>query len=399
MKYIYAFLVLICCCATQLSAQDTSNQRVGNVSKLAKLLHKFGTSPEEIKLIIKGVIENPELYDEAWSRLINTIEESERDNWGFLKDLNMDFKTFQSQEDNALTSLGFSYDFSFDWSKYSESENSVRTQHSLSVGTKGNVAFRKTVNPTDFLEADLKYTFGQFRGGVISMDKDTLRYSRLNEIEDRLVMLDNPQGEEAQKLWEEFGANLKLSNQFYYGINLLSGIESNQDFSNFQWKGGIHLGLGVKAWDKNATLSKLNILDYPFALLRLITKTDTKFQPRGSVIPTALVGLDYIIPIDDVERETAEGKLNPYPRFKFETGYRTLVSDIAEQSIFFVANYRLYQELGASQEIRNQNLSTHSYLILSLQSSKGYYVSYSIGKLPFDRIDDRIYEMGFQYKF
>jgi len=108
MKYLYIFLILTCCSAIQLSAQDTPNQRVGSTSKLTKLLHKFGTSPEEVKLIIKGAIENPDMYNEAWWQLIHTLDDRGMDKWGFLKDLNTDFKTFQSQEDNSLTSLGFS---------------------------------------------------------------------------------------------------------------------------------------------------------------------------------------------------------------------------------------------------------------------------------------------------
>lgn len=397
MKLSYWILVVFFLVGSQLNAQDTNNE-VGTLNDLVELLKQAGKSDKEIGAIIEGVLENPDLYNKTWNWVIEKLNNDE-DKWGFLKDLNIDFKTFQAQEDSSLTSLGFAYDFSFDWSKFKESEKNRRTQHSFSINTKGNVAFNKEVNPTDFLESDVTYTLGQFQGGLISIDKDTLRFTRLNEVEDEIVKLTNPYGEEAEKLWEEFGKDLILSNQFYYGVNFSAGVESNQDFSDFQYKGGVHLGLGMKAWNEESTLSKLNIFDYPFALLRIITQTDKTFQPRGSTFPTALVGLDYIIPSEDSDREEIEGELNPFPRFKFEIGYRTLVSEISNTSIFFAANYRLYQELGASDELKEENLGKHSYLVLSLQSSKGFYVSYSTGKLPFDKKDDKVYELGFQYKF
>jgi len=367
------------------------------INSLVKTLKTGGRTDDEIKNAVNGVIKNPDLYNNLWKNFIEQAYKKDS-SWSFLKDLNIQFKTFQAT-DNAPTGLGFTYDFSFDYAKFTESTNHKhRVSQSFGLQTKGNVAFNKNINPTDFLESKVNYSISNFSGGIV-ITHDTIITKQIYAIVGILVNINDMQSIEAIKLWEELGNNLVLTNQYYYSLSPKIALESNQDFSKKQFTPGVTLDLGVKAWNKKAVWSKLNVLDYPFALIRVILGADKRFTPYGSTLPTAQIAFDYVIPSNDTTREALTGNLNPFPRIKFETGFRTLITRIKKENIFFNANYRYYQEINAPETVTKANLATHSYFVMALQSTSGFYVSYANGKLPFDAKSDEVYSIGFNYKF
>ena len=378
------------------SQEESPNLSGEKLNGLIEFLENEGLSEERIQLIINGLIEDPDLYNDLWQKLVSEALDQDSTKWGFLNDLNIEFKTFQPV-DSSTTSLGFYYDFDFDYVKFKEKGKS-RISNSISLTAKGNVAFNKNVNPNDFLETNLNYSFSKYIGGVVAQNDEEI-FKKLNEIEDKLVTLEDPNSKEALKLWDEFGSYLKMTTQYYYSIRPKFGYESNQDFSTSQFTPGLMVNLGLKAWDKNSTTSKLNIFDYPFALLRLITGTDKKFTPYGSTFPTLGAGIDYIIPQKDQEREAILGNLDPFPRFMIESGFKTFISRVKKENIFFSANIRYYKELGAEKEIKEAKLDSHLFFVMALQSTSGFYVSYSYGKLPFDAKEDQVYSLGFNYNF
>jgi hypothetical protein len=389
-------IILICLTIvfnTFLAYSQVSEKQINSLVGVLKANNK---SESDIKNILNGIIKNPGLYNSIWSNFLKQSYISENDKYKFLNDLNVSFKTFQSK-DSTKSSLGFTYNFNFDYSKYVEIDNH-RIAHTFGLSTKGNVAFNKTLNPNNFLETKINYSYAHFSGGVVAQS-DTAIFTRLNDIEDKLIKIKDLKSDEAIKLWEDFGSNLQLTDQYFYGFSPKISYESNQDFSKTQFVPGINIDLGAKSWNDKATLSKLNLFDYPFALLRLITGTDQQFTTYGSTLPTVQLALDYVIPTKDSLRKVIVKNENPYPRFKFETSFRTFVSRISNENIFFNADYRYYQELSASKEIIAANLSSVEYFVMALQSTSGLFVSYSTGKLPFDRKTDQIYSIGFNYKF
>lgn len=373
-------------------AQISDNQ----ITELTKHLKSLNKEEEAIKEIIDGIIDNPDLYNDVWKILVDNAMKSDSVKWKYLDDLNLKFKTFQT-EDNSSATLGLSYDFNFDWVSFKEKNNHRKSQ-SFGLDARGNIALDKSLNPIDFLESNVNYNFTWFYGGVISNSDSTI-FDELNSIEDKLVKYDDPLSPEALKLWNDFGQKLKLSNQYYFSFEPKFGFESNQDFSKTQLVPGLKLNLGAKAWSNSSTLSKLNIFDYPFALIRVLTKTDKKYTPYGATIPTVQFGLDYVSPQNDTTREALVGNLDPFLRTKIEASFRTYVSKIRNERIFFNANFRIYHELSAEEVVENANLANNTYFVMALQSSSGFYVSYANGSLPFDAIDDKVYSIGFNYKF
>lgn len=384
-------LILFMLCSIAGYCQVSSNQ----INELVKVLKANLKTEQEIKQIIDGIIHDPELYNSFWKNFVDQANMSDSAKWKWLRDLNLQFKTFQT-DDNPNASLGLTYDINFDYANFrKQGQNRVSSKFSFSA--TGNVAFKKEFNPIDFLDTKVNYAYSRFVGGVVSKS-DSAVFSELNRVEDMLVNETDPQSPRAQALWEEFGRYLTLSNQYYYAFSPKLSLESNQDFSKTQFTPGLAIDLGAKAWNNKSTLARFNIFDYPFALLRYIVGTDKKLTVYGSTIPIVQFTFDYVLPSSDSVREVLTGNTDPYPRIKFESGFRSFITRIKKESIFFNANYRYYQELSASELIRKAHLDKHSYLALALQTSSGFYVSYVKGKLPFDMKSDEIYSVGFNFK-
>ena len=399
MKLLKANLLIVSVLAIVTSYGQVPDEQL---DELIEKLRSVQKTEAEIKAIIEGIIDDPDLYNSYWKNLIDQASGEDSTGiasngfkWNWLRDLNLHFKTFQT-EDNPNASLGFSYDVNFDLARFQRLEN-LRTSTKFGFSATGNVAFNKWLNPIDFLDTKLNYAYARFMGGVVSK-RDTAVFTELNRLEDLLVTERDPNSPYAQALWNKFGKFLELSNQYYYAISPKFSLESNQDFSTRQFTPGLSIDLGAKAWNTKSRLAKFNILDYPFALLRYIVGTDKNFTVYGSTLPTVQFTFDYVLPSSDSLRETYNGNLDPYPRLKFESGFRTFIVRIKKENIFFNANYRFYREPGASFAIRNAHLSKQSYLALAVQSSSGFYVSYAKGKLPFDAKGDEIYSIGFNLR-
>lgn len=369
-----------------------------NGSDLSDLIETFkkNSTEEELESIINGITNDPEIYNSIWSYYLNNVIKKDSIKWNFVKDLDINFKTFYSV-DSSVTSLGFSYGLNFDYAKSIQNNNN-QLSHALGISSDGNIAFSKGINPTDFIVSDIHYTFSSFSGGNV-VTRDTVIFKKQKELRDELAQLSNMQSERAYALWEEYGSYFKLSNKYYYAISPKFAFESNQDFSRYQLTPELAIDLGVKAWNDDNILAKLNVFDYPFALIRRIFGTDRKLTPYGATIPTIQLALNYIVPLNDTVRENITGNTDAFPRFKFEAGFRTIVVSTKKESIFFNANFRYYGEIGAPSEIKNANLDSYTYFIMSLQTSFGFYASYSVGKLPFDVQKDQAYSIGFNYNF
>ena len=386
-------IILAIAFSFQLNAQQILDQ---SIEETAKAMSLKGLSEEAIKDFLNNNIDDPKLYNDAWNSFLNYVSSKDSTAWNLLKDLNVVFQTFQNTSRTA-SALGFSYDFAYNYNKFTRTDQS-RTSNSFNFKARGNVSFNRDVNPNDFLDTSLDYAFTKFYGGVVKK-LDTATFSKLNAIEDKLAMLSDPNGTEAQKLWEEYYSYLQYSDQYYISFSPELSLESNQNFTNKQFVYSGNLALGMKSWDKNSTLSSFNIFDYPFALIRWITGTDSKFQPYGSTFPTVLAGINYVNPISDAQRLAVTGNTEGYERLNLESSFRTFVAKVEGENIFFNANIRYYKELNASAAIKAADLDEFFYFVGALQSSSGFYVSYARGALPFDAQGDEVYAVGFHYKF
>lgn len=384
MKYFLTLSILLVC----LFGQSQNSTKLPDVN-YEKLIYS-------IERKVDSLMENSDNWDKVLDLL--EVELSKKNlpiKW--LSNANIDFKTFQNA-DSSNSSLGFSYDFNIERAKIKE-RNENRIGKSISFESKGNVAFSREINPNDFLNTKLALNLFYSGGGTLIDDK-SLTMKELSNLR-KQIAVKYKSAEEilSSEEWVRINNSYVLKNSWIIKSDLNTSLESNQDFSKTQQTFGLRLGASVKSWDDENILAKWNLIDYPFALIRRITGYDTKVRASGANIPSILFNFDYVNPLNDTIRENIDPELNPFPRVNFEIGYRTPLTEVATQTLFFNCSFRYYTEIGASAEIKENSLDTFPYFTSSISSSDGFYISYSYGRLPFDKQDDAVYEIGFRYKF
>ena len=383
------FLIIF---TVQVSVNCYSQQIANEKIKFDDVLKIIEENSDSTASAIKDkIFKNPQLFNSVWQKALQLTVKGKFD---YLRDLNLQFKTFEANDSNKV-SLGFSYDWDFSFAK--QHETPVKSSElDFKLNAQGNVAFNKRINPADFLSTRFVFSRKSFGGGFVNKAPKELKDS-LIAIKMRLADLDDEEVKQSP-LWGELINHFKPLNRYYFDLNVSGGMESNQDFSLKQWMYGAQVMFSVKSYSDDNPLSQLNFLDYPFALIRKLTGTDDHITPYGASFPVFMAGIDMVKPNKDPLRKQLVGNLNAFPRFRFEAGFRTLLAQILDNTIFFNANFRIYKELDAPVIIKNAKLGHYVFFTSSLTSNKGLFVSYSNGKLPFDAQANAIYEIGFNYK-
>ena len=375
--------------STALAQKESIDKLINDISNVTGI--SKDSLENEISKMYSDILENTETLNKVLDTYV-----IEKTGISFLRDVNLRFKTFRVNGEDGSAALGFSYSYSKDIKKHLFSQDSVSSSGiSFAFKADGNVAFDRRENPQDFLDSKLSFHFFHSHGGVTDIADPTIA-DRLNKLEDELTKITDPDSLRNSPVWKEFMSTVsnRLTTQFYIDFSLRAGLESNQDFSQKQYVYGARLGFDLKAWNRNSTLANLNIFDWPFAVIRVLTGYDKNLSPLGSTIPTVLVGIDGVNPKDDSLRAMVEDD-SIYPRFSVEVSFKTPIS----KSAAFVANFRYYKELGASSAVKTANIEDFLYFTSAVTLSNGLFVSYTTGKLPFDAKNDQVYELGFQYKF
>lgn len=347
--------------------------------------------------VLRQSLESPETQ----SKILNSYLQSDS-GWQFLKDINFKFKAFDADA-RSETALGFSYDYQKSLTDHplpcgSEKSACIRGLD-LSISAKGNVAFDSDKNPNDFLDTSLDFGFFRSTGGSLGEPVDLLA------MDQAFADAKTPEEEEAviQKIIA--AVRPKLTDQFYIEVAGSASLESNQQFTIKQWTYGFHTILEMKSWSTNSALSKFNVFDYPFALLRTLTGYEDCgggsgkcFVPRGTSWPTFLLGITRVMPKDNDPR-TLAGDSSDFDRVQGELSFKTPLARVGEDSLYISINYRYYKELGAASGVKAADLDDFDFVTVVLGGDTGAFVSYTNGKLPLDAVDDRVFELGYQFHF
>jgi len=342
---------------------------------------------------VKSIFSNPDLYNDFFRQYVEKLKASDKGRYTFIRDLNLNFKSFQA--DTLPVALGFGYNYSNSWVKNKITEKSTLLQ-SYNLNFKGNVAFKKQFNPNDFLEYSIAFDNSFLWGGqVAELDEETS--IKMEELQDTILARRARKDPSFLGLYDELAKFINVTDQFALGIKGKFSFEANQDFSKRQLVPGLLITAGAKGWNKNEALQYFNVFDYPFALIRLITGTDKKFTIYGATFPSMLFGLDYVLPQDDTTRKEMLGTLDAYSRLRFEIGFKTRVARIGKEVLHFSSDFRWYKELNADKIIKDNKLDRSTFFVAAIESNSGLFVSYTTGKLPFDRRSDQVYSLGFKY--
>lgn len=344
---------------------------------------------------LKEVLENPETLNS----LLGAVLERQH-GWQFLKDIQFKFVAF---EEEGETGLGFTYNFdrALDWKFYAPATaDSSATTSGLNYAfqARGDVALDKDVNPKDFLDARLTFNFFRSAGGVGHWGEESQR--RFVELATKASEYDTDEEFLNSSEWSEISAMAQsaLSTQVYWEFGLDASIESDQTFRERNHTLGAHLALDVKAWKRASFLASVNLIDHPFAMIRLLTGYDRDFAPRGTAIPTILIGYDHVDPQGDTPRSQA-GDNSSYERLRAELAFKTPLARTAENEFFVTAGWRYYRELEASNVVSVAGIEDYDFVSVGIESEQGLFVGYASGRQPFDTVDHDFYQVGWKTNF
>jgi hypothetical protein len=355
-----------------------------------------GARTEDVIDSVRNALESPETQ----SRVLNTYLNRDH-GWQFLRDVNFRFKAFEA--DSADAALGFSYDYkkSLQGQELACGGEACVRGLDLNLAANGNVAFDADHNPNNLLDTALSFAYFQSTGGVKRAGDAAIRQFRTLQRE--FIAAETEAEEEAVVRKIESLVRPSLTDQFYWEVAADVSLESNQQFTQKQWTYGAHAVFEVKGWGDDSPFAKFNIFDYPFAALRMLTGYETCpnggsacFMPRGTAVPTLLVGFARVAPQDDDPRAQA-GDTSDFDRVRFEASFRTPLARVGDDRLYVSVNYRYYKELDASANVKSQDLDEFSFYTIVLGGSQGVYVSYSDGRLPLDAASDQVFELGYQF--
>lgn len=111
------------------------------------------------------------------------------------------------------------------------------------------------------------------------------------------------------------------------------------------------------------------------------------------------VNFGQVDPGKDAAREAALGTtdLDRYYRWDLEFLYMYPIAAKGIETLEF--NYRYFRETNPPASVERAGLDRHKLATVRLGFKNDLFLAYSSGTLPFDRQSDRIYEIGWSYKF
>jgi hypothetical protein len=324
--------------------------------------------------------------------------------FGLLTNLQLRLKAFDANGSSGA-GLGLEYAYERALQAVPLSTNPMtRSDLTLNFHSRGNIAFNQEENPDDFLDTGLAFHFFYRTGGVDpTLYKDEAFAANREALIKAAQVRGTPEEVNAHPAWRDWHARVRkaLTTQYVLDTAANLSLESNQDFSSKQYTYGLQAGGVIRAWNEDSPWARFNLLDWPFAALRILTGAQDrgKFTPSGQALPAVLAGVDMVDPFDNSVRLAVDPDDDPYPRVRVEVVFKTQVARLFDKDLWFSAGYRYFQELGASSAIRAADLNLFQYFAASLEFVNGVSLTYSTGKLPLDRESDQVFAIGYNIQF
>ena len=308
--------------------------------------------------------------------------------------MNLNFVTVQQ---GYTQGLALAYDWKKDLARTKHKQGSAHGGFHTGFEARGLLATSADSNPEDFNEAALHSSFFYARGGAAT---PAIMRAHLRGLADSAAAYRPSEAYLSSPQYYNLMAGLwdSLSTQFYFTAGPEARFESNQGGDRTQMAYGLRFGLDLKAWNPHRRLAKLNVFDWPAALIRLATGADSSWRPSGGAIPTVSVLLHNVIPGTNAERDSVLN-LDPFSRLSVEVRYRTKLTSVAEGPVWLSAEWRRHNEISPDDAIVSAGLHQHSRLQLRVETPGGFVLSWATGNLPLSESSDDRFGLGFQFKY
>lgn len=282
--------------------------------------------------------------------------------------INLEFKLLDSESDETIIALDFSYSKKLSRNYFSRKGNMER-YYGWDFDTNGTVTEKAEENPRNFIEAKLS-----FLGGM-----HTKIPIQPTEIQDALNNRNNAECVDDEKCFNEVMAffNNRLAilggaTYLKYGVD--AGYESDQQFEATNRTISGFFAASYESWDNNS------------------------FLGSAAIRPNIRIAVDDVEPSDETPRALA-GDNSTYQRVSGEVSISMPVSTIMGESITLGFNYRTYQEIDASNIVKDAQLDKYHLRTYSFSLPNGLLASYSSGRLPFDVQNDDVVAIGWKTYF
>jgi hypothetical protein len=356
----------------------TSALPQGDTMSLARGLHSAVTT-----------LRNPESLNPALAELAE-VTHARR----FIGSLNLNFINVQQGDDQGLA-LG--YDWRRDLLRSPHKQGSPHGGVHSALEARGQIVPSNADNPEDFNSFGAHASLFYGAGGSAT---PSLMRSKLAGIADSVAAYANTETYLGSPSYLNLMAGLwdSLSTQYYFTGGVEARYESDQGGESTQWATGVRLGFDLKVWNPRRRGARLNVFDWPAALVRLATGTDSAFTPSGAAIPTLSILLHRVTPGSNAVRDSLLN-LEPFNRLAFELRWRTKLSSVPQGPLWLTAEIRHHLEVAADPAISDAGQHRFSRVHLQVETPQGLTFSWAKGTLPFTQDDGDRWGVGFQLKY
>lgn len=282
--------------------------------------------------------------------------------------INLEFKLLDSESDETVIALDFSYTKKLS-RNYLSRKGNLERYYGWDFDVNGTVTEKAEENPRNFVEAKLS-----FLGGM-----HTKIPIQPAEIQDAVIKSNNADCVDDEKCFNEVMAffNNRLAilggaTYLKYGVD--AGYEADQQFDATNRTISGFFAASYESWDNNS------------------------FLGHAAIRPNIRIAVDDVEPSDETPRALA-GDDSSYQRVSGEVSISMPVSTIMGESITFGFNYRTYQEINASSIVKDARLDKYHLRTYSFSLPNGLLASYSSGRLPFDLQNDDVVAIGWKTYF
>lgn len=285
-------------------------------------------------------------------------------------------KAIDVDDGDSALGVEFGIDFSFERNAYGERGERFK-DYGFSVYFNGTATQEEEDNPRDFLEAKLSFSLSS--SPTYGFDEVSDSYARWLEVDERVKECREPQfltDRECVKLLKQnYDAQFKpVGLTYYYDVGIDIGMEADQSLDA-----------------KNKTLG----IFFSGTMQDLSNKT---FLGAANIIPSIRIGVDTVKPSKETPRSMV-GDETSYERLSAEFNISVPLVSLVEKPLMFSFGYRLYDEISASNLVKDANLDTYRLRTFILSQPTGLFFSYSSGRLPFGFEEERVVELGYQTHF
>jgi hypothetical protein len=277
-------------------------------------------------------------------------------------------KVIDIEDADSVLGLEFSYDKELSRTYFGTSGSRMKS-YKFDFSLSGTATQNDEENPRNFIDASVSFSFQNMPTFNESKTLEALNnYECTKEYNLDTPLCAKMLSDGVQRYFDTVGPTFYLD----YGFDL--GYETDQAFD----------------------ASNTRLSGYLMATYEDMSRNS--FMGINGIVPSLRVAIDTVEPSSETLRAMA-GDGSTYERLSGEFHLSMPLTKLLDLPYLFSFNYRTYDELGASDLVKEAELDSYHLRTYSLSAPVGLILSYSSGRLPFGLEEEQTIELGFKNYF